>query len=332
MNLHLHKNARTTHLIRAELKASIQPRKALAEQYNLSVGTVDKWRSRESVEDKSHRPNNLQTTLSKEQEALVVELRTTLLLPLDDLVSVTREFIHPEASRSGIDRCLSRHGVGNLRKLKAELEPQDKSGKAHKPFKSYPPGFLHVDVKYLPKMPDKPKREYLFVAIDRATRWVYAEVLANKSATSAKRFFKRVVAAAPFVVTKVLTDNGKEFTDRYCATGEREPTGKHQFDTVCSDNAIEHRLIPPRRPQTNGMVERFNGRISEVLSSQRFESSANMEAILNQYVSVYNHSIPQKSLGHISPIKSLKQWHDKRPDLFKKRVYNHPGLDTYSLL
>jgi len=41
----------------------------------------------------------------------VVALRGTLLLPLDDLLAVTREFIHPEVSRSGLDRCLRRHGV-----------------------------------------------------------------------------------------------------------------------------------------------------------------------------------------------------------------------------
>jgi len=48
------------------------------------------------------------------QEHVVVQLRRTLLLPLDDLLAVTREFLCSKASRSGIDRCLRRHGVGNL--------------------------------------------------------------------------------------------------------------------------------------------------------------------------------------------------------------------------
>jgi hypothetical protein len=42
------------------------------------------------------------------------------LLPLDDLVAVVREFINPEVSRAGLDRCLRRHGVGNLRVLQAK--------------------------------------------------------------------------------------------------------------------------------------------------------------------------------------------------------------------
>ena len=48
------------------------------------------------------------------QEAVGVALHETLLLPLDDLLAVTREFIHPEVSRSGLARGLRRHMVRNL--------------------------------------------------------------------------------------------------------------------------------------------------------------------------------------------------------------------------
>ena len=61
-------------------------------------------------------------------------LRKTLLVPLDDLLSVVREFLNPEVSRSGLDRCLRRHGGGNLRDLLAQ-SPRPK----HKAFKAYEP-------------------------------------------------------------------------------------------------------------------------------------------------------------------------------------------------
>jgi len=77
----------------------------------------------------------------------------------------------------------------------------------------------------------------------------------------------RLIDKAPFTITKVLTDNGKEFTDRFCATGQRQPAGAHAFDRVCIANRSEHRLTKPRTPQTNGMIERFNGRIAEVLAT-----------------------------------------------------------------
>jgi IS30 family transposase len=76
-------------------------------------------------------------------------------------------------------------------------------------------------------MPDERVRRYLFVAIDRASRWVCLELLDGKSAASAAAFLKRLRQAAPFQFTHVLTDNGKEFSDRFCAPGERKPTGRH---------------------------------------------------------------------------------------------------------
>ena len=51
-----------------------------------------------------------------------------------------------------------------------------------------------------------------------------------------------VVAKAPFHINKLLTDNGKEFTDRYIPNGERKPTGNHVFDQMCTKHGIEHRL------------------------------------------------------------------------------------------
>ncbi|MBK1650330.1 IS481 family transposase [Rhabdochromatium marinum] len=326
MQVQLHKNARTTPAVRAELQASTLPNSALARQYGISEPTVAKWRGRESTADASHRPKRLQTNLTPAQEAIVVELRKTLLLPLDDLLAVSREFISEAVSRSGLDRCLRRHGVSNLKALMpAEERPKDTEKKT---FKDYEPGFVHVDIKYLPQMPDEASRQYLFVAIDRATRWVYVEILPTKSAKHAQAFLKHLIANAPFHITKVLTDNGKEFSDRFCATGQREPTGQHAFDKVCRRHGIDHRLTKPRRPQTNGMVERFNGRIAEVLQTTRFRSGEQLSETLHRYVRLYNQHIPQRALGHVAPIQALKQWYEKQPDLFVKRPNNLPGLDS----
>jgi len=80
------------------------------------------------------------------------------------------------------------------------------------------------------------------------------------------------------------------------------------------------------------MIERFNGRIREVLAGTRFCSGEPLEDTLIRYVKVYNQHIPQKALGHVSPIQSMKEWHKKRPALFKKNVYNLTGLDTHTVL
>jgi hypothetical protein len=69
-----------------------------------------------------------------------------------------------QISRFGMDRCLSRHGVGNLR----DLLPKEGKVPA-KAFKHDDPGFLHMDVKDLPQMEDETKRRHRFVAIDRTS-------------------------------------------------------------------------------------------------------------------------------------------------------------------
>ena len=329
MEIKLHKNARTTPAIRREIQQSTLSIHALARKYNLTRETVRKWKNRDFVHDESHRPHNLRATLSTAEEQIVVELRKTLLLPLDDLLVVVREFIEPKMSRSALDRCLRRHGVSRLKDL---LPREDDSSatnrKKHKKFKQYNPGYVHVDIKYLPKMPDEYSRKYLFVAIDRATRWVYFEIRADKSARSAQAFLANLVAKAPFHVKTVLTDNGKEFTDRFSCKGERTPTGNHPFDRECKTHYIEHRLIRPRHPQTNGMVERFNGRIAEIMGQTTFTSAAHLKDTLTDYCRVYNHHIPQKNLGHITPVQALKKWQKTKPELFKKSVYKLAGPDS----
>jgi transposase InsO family protein len=322
MLISLHKQATTTPKIRAAIQASTEPAWIVAERYGISQQTVWKWRHRDGVQDRSHTAHRLQTTLTPAQEAVAVALRRTLLLPLDDLLAVVREFLNPDVSRSGLDRCLRRHGVSNLRDLKPKTAKP-----AHSAFKAYEPGYLHIDVKYLPQMQDETRRRYLFVAIDRATRWVFVRVYPAKTAANARRFLRDLERAAPMKITHILTDNGREFTDRLFGLRKRAPTGEHDFDRLCAELSIEHRLSPPMHPQTNGMVERFNGRIEDVLQSHHFSSGEELEQTILRYVRLYNGQLPQSALKGRAPIDALKDWHREKPELFKKRPYNRAGCD-----
>jgi transposase InsO family protein len=73
---------------------------------------------------------------------------------------------------------------------------------------------------------------------------------------------------------------GKEFTDRLFASRARAPSDEHEFDLLCTELEIEHRLTPPKSSQTNGMVERFNGRIVDVLKTNRFDSALDLKQTL----------------------------------------------------
>jgi transposase InsO family protein len=92
------------------------------------------------------------------------------------------------------------------------------------------------------------------------------------------------------------------------ASRERKPSGNHEFDVLCQDLGIEHRLTPPGPPQTNGMVERFNDRIGDVLQTHRFNWALDTNQTLVRYVELYNQQLPQPALQSRTLSQAMKQW------------------------
>ncbi len=146
---------------------------------------------------------------------------------------------------------------------------------------------------------------------------MFIAIKSKKTVAAARSFLNALHKAAPFKIKTLLTDNGREFTDRAFGRREKDASGEHEFDALCQALGIEHRLTKPRHPQTNGMVERFNGRLAQVLKSHRY-----------RFVWLYNERLPQRALDLNTPIQALKKWQATHPDLFAKRVVNHPGPDT----
>ena len=80
------------------------------------------------------------------------------------------------------------------------------------------------------------------------------------------------------------------------------------------------------------MVERFNGRIADVLKTHRFNSREDMEQTLLRYVALYNHQLPQSVLGSKTPMQAMKARYQEHPHLFHKRPYDRPGCDIGRVL
>lgn len=99
MTQELHSQASTTHLIREKIKNSTLHQAEFARLYNVTYQTIQKWQDHDILVDGSHCPKTLNTMLTLEQELIIMEPRTTLLLPTDDLLSVTRDFINPAVFR-----------------------------------------------------------------------------------------------------------------------------------------------------------------------------------------------------------------------------------------
>ncbi len=207
----LHANATTTPEMREFIQNSDLSTSELSRILNISEATVRKWRKRETVKDKSHRPKKLASTLSPLQEHVVVELRTHLLLPLDHLLQVVKEFINPDISRSALDRCLRRNGVSSLKGLNPGA---DEEVRIQNPYKDYLPDFVHVSVTRLPDFEDEEGMN-LFVGTDPELRWVYVDIYKDKTADAAARYIQVVLNEAPFSVQKVLAGNLKQFVKKY---------------------------------------------------------------------------------------------------------------------
>lgn len=319
MQITLHKNATTTPAIRKYIQENKhRSTYSLMKELHLSQRTILRWKNRSSIEDKSSRPKNMHTTISWEHEQIAIILRKTFLLTTDDLLYVVNKYLNPKVSRSGISRLIKRNSLGDLNKFRPEIETKKKPIKK---FKDYAPGYIHIDVKYLPKMPDESKRSYLFVAIDRCTRYVHLKVFKEKTAKNSVLFLKEVISLFPGKIKYLLTDNGKEFTDKY-SINRKTPSGKHILDILCKKEGIEHRLSPAFHPQTNGMVERFNRRISELLRSYKVMNSKELNLLLLKYKNTYDTIIKQKSLGWKTPEEKLKEY-------FNDFQSNLTGLNKY---
>ena len=268
----VHPNARTTPTVRAEMARSSEPTGVLARRYGVSTETIRKWRKRgpDACQDRSARPHKLPWKASEEERAIVCALRRSTGFPLDDLTFVVTHFL-PHLNRDAVYRILKAEGLG---RLPPAHQRQRESGT----FKDYDLGFVHMDIKHLPKLRTangESRKRYLYVAIDRCSRWVYLAVKDDELTTSAIAFLKDVVAACPFKITHVLTDRGSCFT----ADG---------FEDACRRVKVQHRKTKPYTPQTNGLAERFNGRVQHEVLGITISSHRDLETLLKGFNQAYN--------------------------------------------
>src|ERR687894_249826 len=144
-------------------------------------------------------------------------------------------------------------------------------------FKDYDLGFIHIDIKHLPKLQTangKRRKRYLYVAIDRCSRSVHLAVKDDETERSAIAFLREAAAALPFRLTHVLTDNGSRFTPA--------------FAEVCVELGAEYRHTRPYSPHTNGMVERFNGRVGSEVLGITIPFHQDLERLLRGFNAAYN--------------------------------------------
>src|SRR4051794_1014437 len=213
--------------------------------------------------------------------------------------------------RGAVSRILNAGGVGRLPRAA-------RARRSHSRFKAYDLGFVHVDVKHLPKLRDRngeSRKRYLYVAIDRASRFVHLAVKDDETERSAVAFLQEALMAFPFQVTHVLTDRGSCFT----ADG---------FERACQSLGVEHRKTRPYTPRTNGMVERFNGRIQREVLGITVASHRDLETLLHGFNQAYN-ARRQRVLKGRSPDMVVRERLSATPDRANRS--HDPPFDPCSL-
>ena len=162
----LHGCATTTEAVRRAIQHSQKSLRTLARRHGINQKTVAKWKKRSTTADLPTGPKDPKSTsLSLEDEAIIVAFRQHTLLPLDDCLYALQATI-PHLTRSSLHRCLQRHGISRL--------PDVEDGKGIKrKFKTYPIGYFHIDIA---EVRTAEGRLYLFVAIDRTSKYAFTEL------------------------------------------------------------------------------------------------------------------------------------------------------------
>jgi transposase InsO family protein len=317
----LHGGATTTETVRRAIQNSQESLRALARRYGINQKTVAKWKKRETVVDLPTGPKDLKSTvLSIEDEAIIIAFRRHTLLPLDDCLYALQPTI-PRLTRSSLHRCLQRHGISRLPDVEG-AKPQKKK------FKTYPIGFFHIDIAEVQTAEGK---LYLYVAIDRTSKFAFVQLVKKTGRTSASLFLEALIAAVPYKIHTVLTDNGIQFTfsPRY-ADGPTARYMAHIFDMRCRQNGIEHRLTKIKHPWTNGQVERMNRTIKEAtVRRYHYARHAELENHLTDFINAYNYGRRLKMLKGLTPYEYIcKVWTSQKERFVIDPLQQMPGLNT----
>jgi transposase InsO family protein len=164
--------------------------------------------------------------------------------------------------------------------------------------KEYPGEMVHTDSSMLPLLRGEAMatpREYLYVFVDDASRWLFADILPDQTSWSAAICLDEAFLMLPFPVECMYSDNGKEF--------------KGAFKRLCKDKTVVQKFTKPYTPKTNGKAERVIKTIkTELLKGHSHLTREERRRHLYAFVRWYNHVRPHQSLGNVSPMTFLERY------------------------
>lgn len=176
--------------------------------------------------------------------------------------------------------------------------------------KPIPLGYFHIDIA---EMRTEEGKLYLFVAIDRTSKFVYVELLTQYGKAEAAQFLRNLIRKIPYKIHTILTDNGIQFTNR----SVDKYAWMHIFDRVCHENQIEHRLTKVNHPWTNGQVERMNRTLKEAtVKWYYYDAHEQLKNHLSAFVNAYNFAKRLKILKGLTVYEFIIKTWQYEPEKF----------------
>jgi transposase InsO family protein len=270
----------------------------VAARFGVSRQSVHSWLRRyqdaglAGLMDRSKRPASCPHQLAAEVEVLVCELRRKHPRwgPVRLVHELGRLGVDPVPSRMSVYRALVRHGL---------IEPGKRRG-SRREFRRWerdePMALWQMDIVGGVFLADGSECKVVTGVDDHSRFCVIASVVRRATGRAVCLAFANALRTYG-VPEEVLTDNGKQFTDRFGHGGEV------LFDRICRDNGIVHRFTQPRSPTTTGKIERFHGSLRRELLDEAvpFADLAAAQAAITGWVEEYNTIRPHQSLGMATP-------------------------------
>ena len=299
-----HSRSRTTPLSREDLVNRVRlqgwTRAQAADKASISVRTAYKWLSRmkregrDGLRDRSSAPGRMPRQTDGDRTALIVLMRRSMMSG----PAIARAVQMP---RSTVARVLQREGLGRWRPSRASVVRYQRQR---------PGELIHLDIKKLARIvrighritgdrrdtTDGAGWEFVHVAIDDASRILYAEVLADERGETCAAFLRRAIAhyrRLGMATHQLLTDNGSGYLSDV-------------FRHACSMEHLEHLRTRPYRPCTNGKAERvIQTLLREWAYARPYRRSRDRTRTLRIWLNYYNRWRPHGSLAGNPPLSRL---------------------------
>ncbi len=282
--------------------------------------TVHRWVARYlagqlgGLSDRSHRPHGCPRQVAEMVEVAVAEMRREH--PRWGSRRIRLEMLRKPApwaaeglvvpSERTIDRILHRQGLARARPRK---RPKDSYVRFERPG---PMQLWQMDivggVRLVSPVTGELREAKVVTAVDDHSRYC---VIAKVAERATGRVMCLALAAALVrfgVPEEIISDNGKQFTDRFGKHGARN--GEVLSGKICRHNGITHRLTAPASPNQNGKVERFHGtfRPDFLDTAGPFTSVPEAQAAVDAWVGEYNTDRPHQALDERVPVTPAERF------------------------